>query len=33
LAPPWSTMTPFLILNSWGICIYCFHFPTATYKY
>ena len=33
LAPPWSTIRPFLTLNSFGICIYCFHFPTVTYKY
>jgi hypothetical protein len=33
LAPPWSTINPFLTLNSCGICIYCFHYPTAMYKY
>ena len=33
LAPPWSTINPFLILNSFGISIYCVHIPTVINKY
>ena len=33
LAPPWSTIRPFLTLNSFGIRVYCFHYPTAINKY
>ena len=32
-APPWSTIRPFLTLNSFGIRVYCFHCPTAIDKY
>jgi hypothetical protein len=33
LAPPWSTNRPFFTLNSLGIMLNCFHYPTVLYKY